>query len=86
MEAFLLELKSEVSNKALKVNGHRLKIFHESPAFKEETVEELSLELSYPSTTTPWLLECVHHLLLIYAYCYIEDNVWFKCVGRHFSF
>ncbi|MCI84459.1 hypothetical protein A2U01_0105737, partial [Trifolium medium] len=37
-----------------KVNGQRLKLFHESVMPEEETVEELSLEEpSYPPVATP---------------------------------
>lgn len=36
-------IKSEVTDKNFKVNGHRLKLFHESPTLEEEIVEELSL-------------------------------------------
>ncbi|MCI88432.1 integrase, partial [Trifolium medium] len=39
-----VEIKSEATNKAFKVNGHRLKTFHESPTLEEEIVEEVSLE------------------------------------------
>lgn len=36
-------IKSEGTDKNFKVNGHRLKLFHESPTLEEEIVEELSL-------------------------------------------
>ncbi|MCH97874.1 hypothetical protein A2U01_0018871 [Trifolium medium] len=49
-----VEIKSEATNKAFKVNGHRLKTFHENPAVEDATVEELSLEKpSYPPAATP---------------------------------
>lgn len=37
-------IKSECTDKSFKVNGHHLKLFHESPILEEEYVEELSLE------------------------------------------
>ena len=39
-----VEITSESSNKSFKVNGHRLKHFHESPSLVDTTMEELSLE------------------------------------------
>ena len=48
----VVELKSESTNKTFKVNGHRLKLFHDSSALVEETVEELSLVLpTFPPVT-----------------------------------
>ncbi|MCI76987.1 hypothetical protein A2U01_0098257, partial [Trifolium medium] len=45
-----VEIKGVGTNKVFKVNGQRLKLFHESSMPEEETVEELSLEKpSYPS-------------------------------------
>jgi len=42
----VVEIQS--TNKSFKINGHRLKYFHESPTL-EETVEEISLEKpTYP--------------------------------------
>jgi len=44
----VVEIQSDSTNKSFKVNGYRLKHFHESPAL-EETVEEISLEKpTYP--------------------------------------
>jgi len=40
----VVEIKSESSNKSFKVNGHRLKHFHESPSLVDVTVEEFALE------------------------------------------
>ena len=40
----VVEIKSESSNKSFKVNGHRLKHFHESPSLVDILVEEHSLE------------------------------------------
>ena len=40
----VIEISSESTNKCFKVNGHRLKHFHESTAL-EESVEEISLEM-----------------------------------------
>jgi hypothetical protein len=49
-----VEIKSAGTNKVFKVNGQRLKLFHESSMPEEETVEELSLEKpSYPPAATP---------------------------------
>ncbi|MCI83008.1 integrase, partial [Trifolium medium] len=47
-----VEIKSEETNKGFKVNGHRLKSFHENPS--AATIEELSLEKpSYPPAAAP---------------------------------
>ncbi|MCI43946.1 hypothetical protein A2U01_0065185, partial [Trifolium medium] len=47
-------IKSEKTNKAFKVNGHRLMPFHENPAAEAVTIEMLSLEKpSYPPAATP---------------------------------
>jgi len=44
----VVEIQSDSTNKSFKVNSHRLKHFHESPAL-EEIVEEISLEKpTYP--------------------------------------
>ena len=49
-----VEIKSACTDKVFKVNGQRLKLFHESLMSEEEIVEELSLEEpSYPSAATP---------------------------------
>ncbi|PNX98008.1 hypothetical protein L195_g021248 [Trifolium pratense] len=49
-----VEIKGEATNKTFKVNGHRLKTFHEKPTVEDATVEELSLEKpSYPPAATP---------------------------------
>ncbi|KAK2456730.1 hypothetical protein QL285_004071 [Trifolium repens] len=49
-----VEIKSAGTNKVFKVNGQRLKLFHESSMPEEEIVEELSLEKpSYPPAATP---------------------------------
>lgn len=40
---FDIGIKSECTDKNFKVNGHLLKLFHESPILEEETAEELSL-------------------------------------------
>ena len=36
-------IKSEGTDKNFKVNGHHLKLFHESPTLEEDTVKEISL-------------------------------------------
>ena len=41
-----IEIKNEVTNKVLKVNGHQLKLFHESSHVEEEFVVDLSLVLA----------------------------------------
>ena len=46
-----VEIKGETSNKSFKVNGHRLKHFHESPSLVDMLVEEHSLE--EPSSEPP---------------------------------
>ncbi|XP_028201835.1 uncharacterized protein LOC114386022 [Glycine soja] len=38
-----VEIKNEVIGKVFKVNGHQLKLFHESPQVEEEVMEDLSL-------------------------------------------
>lgn len=38
-----LRIKSEGTDKNFKVNGHRLKLLHESPTLEEDTVKEISL-------------------------------------------
>ncbi|MCI59534.1 hypothetical protein A2U01_0080789, partial [Trifolium medium] len=49
-----VEIKSAGTDKVLKVNGQRLKLFHESFMPEEETIEGLSLEEpSYPPAPTP---------------------------------
>ncbi|XP_006582611.1 uncharacterized protein [Glycine max] len=40
-----VEIKNEVIGKVFKVNGHQLKLFHESPQVEEEFVTNLSLVL-----------------------------------------
>ena len=40
----VVEIMSKSSNKSFKVNGHRLKHFHESPSPVDVTMEELTLE------------------------------------------
>ncbi|MCI80825.1 hypothetical protein A2U01_0102096, partial [Trifolium medium] len=48
------EIKSIGTDKVFKVNGQRLKLFHESLVLEEETVEELFLEApSYPPAAAP---------------------------------
>lgn len=39
-----VEIKSENTEKMFKVNGQRLKLFHESFVLEDATIEELSLE------------------------------------------
>jgi len=41
-----IEIKNEVIDKVFKVNGHQLKLFHESPQVEEEFMAGLSLEVS----------------------------------------
>ena len=49
-----VEIKSVGMDKEFKVNGQRLKLFHESLMPEEEIVEEPSLEEpSYPLAATP---------------------------------
>jgi len=49
-----VEIKSVGMDKVFKVNGQRLKLFHESLMPEEEIVEEPSLEEpSYPLAATP---------------------------------
>ncbi|KAL2318894.1 hypothetical protein Fmac_032770 [Flemingia macrophylla] len=40
----VVEIRSASSNKSFKVNGHRLKHFHESPSLVDVTMEEYALE------------------------------------------
>ncbi|MCI34572.1 hypothetical protein A2U01_0055792, partial [Trifolium medium] len=50
----VVEIKSAGTDKVFKVNGQRLKLFHESMLPEEETVEELPLEEpSYTLAATP---------------------------------
>ncbi|MCI09862.1 hypothetical protein A2U01_0030953 [Trifolium medium] len=54
LKIMAVEIKSAGTDKVFKVNGQRLKLFHESSMPGEETVEELSLEKpSYPPAATP---------------------------------
>jgi len=39
----VVEIKNEITSKVFKVNGHQLKLFHESSHVKEEFVANLSL-------------------------------------------
>ncbi|KAK2394382.1 hypothetical protein QL285_056221 [Trifolium repens] len=49
-----IEIRSEATNKSFKVNGHRLKPFHENQAAEAKTIEALSLARpSYPPAAIP---------------------------------
>nr|KYP43111.1 hypothetical protein KK1_035442 [Cajanus cajan] len=40
----IVEIRSESSDKSFKVNGHRLKHFHESPSLVDVTMKECALD------------------------------------------
>ena len=42
----VLKIENEVTNKVFKVNGHKIKLFHESPQMEEEFMVNLSMVLS----------------------------------------
>jgi len=81
----VVEIQSDSTNKSFKVNGHRSKHFHESPAL-EETIEEISLEKpTYPQFQifSPWCGSFSFPTLYMHLFYFCHDLImlyWGQCV------
>jgi len=50
-----VQIKNKVTSNVFKVNGHQLKLFHESPQVEQEFVANLSLVLPILCDDVPWV-------------------------------
>ena len=74
----VLKIENEVTNKVFKVNGHKIKLFHESPQMEEEFMVNLSMVLSpILCYDAPWMefeefpSPCLSYVVPLFAFCYM---------------
>ena len=79
-----LRLKMKVIGKVFKVNGHQLKLFHESPQVEEEFVADLSFVLPILCDDVPWMtleeFPSLFFYMLSLCLHFITCSHWGQCV------